>query len=114
MQEILRSELEPSRRARRTFTKQFKAELVNQVAAGHESIAKIARDHDINANLLHKWVNAARDSCEYGAMVPVNILAKPKPNKDSPSFELSLECGTFRFSQCWDPAAVALLIKSLA
>ena len=114
MQELLRSELEPTRRPRRTFTKQFKADLVNQVALGHESIAKIARDHDINANLLHKWVNATRASTERNKMVPVNILAKPKPNKDAPSFELSLEYGTFRFSQCWDPAAVALLIKSLA
>ena len=114
MQENIRSELETTRRPRRTFTKQFKAELIDQVAAGHESIAKIARDHDINANLLHKWVNSARDSNEHSAMVPVNILPEPAPNKAAASFEFALECGTFRFSQCWDPASVALLIKSLS
>jgi len=94
--ESIWSEQATTRQPRRTFTKQFKAQLVAQVDDGQYSIAQIALENRINANLLHKWVALAREA-----------------EQSDTSFELTLDCGTFRFSKCWDPAAVALLIKSL-
>ena len=112
--ESIGSEQATTRQPRRTFTKQFKAQLVAQVDDGQYSIAQIALENRINANLLHKWVALAREAEQQNAMVPVAIASDNTVTQSDTSFELTLDCGTFRFSKCWDPAAVALLIKSLA
>ena len=52
--ESIWSEQATTRQPRRTFTKQFKAQLVAQVDDGQYSIAQIALENRINANLLHK------------------------------------------------------------
>jgi len=113
MPEDLGSDPRPARRPRRTFTKQSKAELVGKVDAGERSLALIALDHDINANLLHKWVSSARASTDHNRMVPVAVENEPRPCDLNASFELDHGCGTFRFSARWDPSSVTLLTKSL-
>ena len=47
-------------KTRRTYSKRFKAELVARYLSGDESIAAIALEHDINANLLHNWITQNR------------------------------------------------------
>jgi transposase len=47
--------LEPGR-ARRRYTKEFKAELVAQCRGLGVSMARVAMAHGINANLLRRWV----------------------------------------------------------
>lgn len=112
--ELIGSEQTKTRQPRRTFTKQFKAQLVARVHKGEQSLAQIALDNHINANLLHKWVVLARDAAQPTPMVPVAIASDSTVAENDVSFELKIDCGTFRFSKCWDPAAVASLIKSLA
>lgn len=53
---MIGSVVETPKRVRRTFSKEFKAHLVSLVNAGEQSIASIAQEHEINANLLHTWV----------------------------------------------------------
>ena len=113
MKEIIRSEPSQPRRTRRTFSKQFKAELVARVNLGEQSLAQIALEHKINANRLHKWVAAARESEQPQAIVPVAVVDNGPASQPGSSFELHHACGTFRFSSRWDPASVALLIKAL-
>jgi transposase len=43
------------RRTHRTYTPQFKAELVAMCQKPGASIAAVALQHDMNANLLHRW-----------------------------------------------------------
>ena len=112
--ESIGSEPVKTRQPRRTFTKQFKAQLVAQVEDGHLSLAQIALEHRINANLLHKWVRLAGEKLQPNVMVPVALATGNTIPQSDVSFELSMSCGSFRFSKCWDPASVALLIKSLA
>ena len=112
--ESIGSDRVKTRQPRRTFTKQFKAQVVAQVDEGHQSLAQIALEHRINANLLHKWVTLARESEQQSVMVPVALATSNTVPQSEVSFELNMGCGTFSFSKCWDPAAVALLIKSLA
>lgn len=50
--ESIGSEQATTRQPRRTFTKQFKAQLVAEVDHGERSIAQIALENRINANLL--------------------------------------------------------------
>ena len=42
--------------SRRTYSKQFKAELVAQYLEGRTSLASLAVDHGMNPNVLHRWV----------------------------------------------------------
>ena len=43
-------------RRRRRYSAQFKAELVAEYLAGGVSLASLAISHDINPNILHRWV----------------------------------------------------------
>ena len=45
---------------RRTFTAEFKHQLIQQCQQPDTSVAKVAMQHQINANLLHKWIRQSR------------------------------------------------------
>lgn len=45
-----------SRPARRTYSPQFKAEMVAQCLEGNVALASLAIDHAMNPNVLHRWV----------------------------------------------------------
>ncbi len=45
-----------ARRQRRRYTDEYKATLVAQCQQPYVSVAAIALSHDINANLLRKWI----------------------------------------------------------
>ena len=47
-------------RTRRTYTPQFKAELVAACLQPGASIAATAREHGMNANVLHRWLKEHR------------------------------------------------------
>ncbi|MCA1708356.1 MAG: transposase [Actinobacteria bacterium] len=46
-------------RPRRTFTPEFKAEVVELCRAGDRSIGQVARDLDLNETTVRNWVNQA-------------------------------------------------------
>ncbi|MGH2791587.1 MAG: transposase [Actinomycetota bacterium] len=46
-------------RPRRTFTPEFKAEVVELCRAGDRSIAQVARDLGLNQTTVRNWVNPA-------------------------------------------------------
>lgn len=48
-----------SRRKRRAFTREFKAEAVALCAVGDRSIARVAKDLDLTETALREWVKAA-------------------------------------------------------
>jgi len=43
------------RRPRRSYTREFKLEAVRQVVEGNHSIAEVARELGLSANLLGQW-----------------------------------------------------------
>lgn len=45
-----------SGRRRRTYTRQFKAEMVARCLRGDVSLASLAVEHGMNPNVLHRWV----------------------------------------------------------
>src|SRR5699024_2132402 len=76
-------------RRRRRYSAQFKAELVAEYLAGGVSLASLAIGHDINPNILHRWVreherhghhrldddsNGHADSKSGHAMIPANWI----------------------------------------
>jgi transposase len=48
-----------TRRARRSFTREFKAEAVRLCKVGDRSIAQVAKDLDLTETALREWVNRA-------------------------------------------------------
>ncbi|RYL21214.1 IS66-like element accessory protein TnpA [Acinetobacter piscicola] len=48
------------KKPRRTFTDEFKHQLIQQCQQPDTSVAKVAMQHQINANLLHKWIRQFR------------------------------------------------------
>ena len=44
----------------RTFTAEFKHQLIQQCQQPDTSVAKVAMQHQVNANLLHKWIRQSR------------------------------------------------------
>ena len=44
---------------RRRFTPDFKYKIVAACKEPGASVARIAREHDLNANLVHKWIRQA-------------------------------------------------------
>lgn len=53
-------EKQRSARPRRTFTTEFKQHLVELCQQSDTSVAKVAMQHQINANLLHKWMSQSK------------------------------------------------------
>ncbi|WP_140393605.1 transposase, partial [Pseudomonas frederiksbergensis] len=41
---------------RRSYSKSFKAQVVQECAQPGASIAHVAQHHSLNANLVHKWI----------------------------------------------------------
>jgi len=52
----------PTRRTHRTYTAEFKAELVAACQSPGASIAAIAGQHGMNANVLHRWLKEHQQS----------------------------------------------------
>jgi transposase len=48
------------KRERRTFTKEFKAEVVRLVLDGGHSVPAVCRDHDLGETSVYLWVSQAR------------------------------------------------------
>lgn len=41
---------------RRSYSKSFKAQIIQECAQPGASIASVALSHSLNANLVHKWI----------------------------------------------------------
>ena len=63
----------PSRPPRRSYTKKFKADAVAQCERGDRSLAQVAMDLKINANLVRRWQRELRDEPSKSKLLPVNV-----------------------------------------
>lgn len=109
---------------RRRYDPQFKAELVAHCQQRGISVASVARDHGINANLLRRWV---QDHERYGdrdiEVVPMpvkrdiaaqfialpTLAAKPRALKQddvAPHIEIQLERADLKASVQWPLAHI--------
>lgn len=69
-------------RKRRRFTAEFKAMIVEACQQPGASVAGIALEHALNANLVHKWIREARRSAPVSdtpAFVPVPMASTATP-----------------------------------
>lgn len=64
-------------RKRRQYTSEFKAQLVTESQSPGASVSRIALDHDLNANLLRRWIGESKQTGESlsPAFVPIKLPA---------------------------------------
>ena len=62
---------------RRHFSRAFKRQIVEETLAGERSVSQIARDLDVNANLVFRWRRAYREGRfdDRASLIPVNVVA---------------------------------------
>ena len=68
-------------RKRRQYTPEFKAQLVAESQKPEASVARIALDNDLNANLLRRWITESKQAGQQPspAFVPINLPAAVAP-----------------------------------
>ena len=72
------------RRTKRTYSADTKAELIAACLVPGASIAAIANAHDMNANVLHRWLKVQRQSAlSSNACAEVATLQAPAPQLPS-------------------------------
>jgi transposase-like protein len=104
---------------RRRYDPQFKAELIAHCQQRGVSVAAIARDHGINANLLRRWIQeherygerdvsvtssaVTRDIAAQFIALPTSISkpAAPEQQDSPPQIEIKLERGDLKASIQW-------------
>ncbi|MCE8011732.1 IS66-like element accessory protein TnpA [Billgrantia desiderata] len=84
-------------RKRRRFTAEFKARIVEACQQPGASVAGIALEHALNANLVHKWIREARRSAPVSdtpAFIPVPLTSTAAPvapqRQEAESIRLSI------------------------
>ena len=103
----------PAKPPRRTYTKEFKADAVAQCERGDRSLAQVAMDLKINANLVRRWQkehNAASDSTK---LVPVNVAHAAPASGSASHVEININTGTLKIVGTVDSHYVAQLVRTL-
>jgi len=81
--------LKPTRRARRTHSPDFKAQVLSECEEPGTSIAAVALRHDLNANLIHKWKNSPKVSAKTEGFVPLSLPVRSASGAfDKVTFEI--------------------------
>ncbi len=61
---------------RRTFSNEFKLQMVKLASQLGASVARIAREHDINDNLLFKWLRLWQNEGRISRRLPVTTSSE--------------------------------------
>ena len=105
-------------RQRSSYSKPFKAQIVQECLQPGVSIASVALRHGINANLVRKWIPAYRDhqAPALPAFVPMKLAPRPQPDQPM-SVSIDVPFGQQRLTVKWpssDPEGCAHFIRELA
>ena len=76
----------PERKRRRRFTSEFKQQVLSACDVPGQSVASVARQYDLNANLLHKWRRTSEAPSPTGFIrLPAPTVAVVSPPAESVS-----------------------------
>ena len=98
---------------RRRYGDELKAQVVAECDARGASVAKVAMAHGINANVVHRWRQVAREGAQAivagpSEFVPVAIAAPaPLPAQGCHGIEVELRRGAVTMKVIWPCEAAA-------
>jgi transposase-like protein len=95
---------------RRSYSKSFKAQVIQECAQPGASIASIALSHSLNANLVHKWirVQVQKSTALQPAFVPLPMQlvgANSQAVSSNICVEIQHPCGTVKVNWPTESAA---------
>ena len=72
---------------RRSYSKSFKAQIIKEYSQPGASIAKIALNHSLNANLVHKWirVQSQKSVALQPAFIPLKLQSPATKSEVAPA-----------------------------
>ncbi len=93
---------------RRSYTKTFKAQIIQECAQPDASIAGVAQNHGLNANLVHKWirVQSQQSVALQNAFIPLSVRPTTvQPSQAAIHIEISHARGAIMVDWPTDNAA---------
>jgi hypothetical protein len=95
---------------RRSYSKSFKAQVIQECAQLGASIASVALSHDLNANLVHKWIRlqSQKSAVLQPAFIPVALPSSASRSDITPAMiclEIPYSRGTIKVSWPTESAA---------
>lgn len=105
-------------RKRRTYSQQFKAEVVAQCLRPGASVSAIALSHGINANVIRKWLPSAliaptSSTGRTPVLLPVTIEADAAAGSALQPIELSIHGATLRLPPGFDAQDLRSIVQVL-
>ena len=72
---------------RRSYSKSFKAQIIQECSQPGASIANIALNHSLNANLVHKWirVQSQKSLALQPAFIPLKLQSPAARSETAPA-----------------------------
>ena len=96
--------------SRRSYSVQLKVMVLAQCAVPGVSVAKVALSHGINANVVHRWRQLAREGAadrplSVGEFVPVSVSAVARSTpQDGADIRIELRRGATTMAITWPSA----------
>lgn len=112
MQDPIILDQTPARPPRRTYTKEFKIDAVAQCERGDRSLAQVAMDLKINANLLRRWQREQKGDFGNTKLLPVQV-AQPASSAETSYIELRVNNITVKVVGAVDHNRIADLVLVL-
>ena len=107
-------------RGRRTYSPEFKAQLIAACRISGMSLASVARNHGINHNILHRWLRELPDSAQPRIHSAVDVtppgfielplpvaLPAPSPPTTQGCVHLDLQRGDLSLKLSWPASSAA-------
>jgi transposase len=97
--------------SRRRYSAELQAQVMAECNAAGASVAKVAMSHGINANVVHRWRQLAREGrtalpAATGEFVPVSLPAM-SPSTNTGDIQIQLRRGTTTMTITWPVSAAA-------
>jgi len=106
-------DVQPVRASRRSYTREFKIDVVAQCGRGDRSLAQVAMDNQINANLVRRWQKEFNSDLEPTKLLPIKVVQKLSTPDTNSYIELNIDTNMLKVVGAVDSQYVAQLIRSL-
>lgn len=113
MQDPIIVDQTPARPPRRTYTKEFKIDAVAQCERGDRSLAQVAMDLKINANLVRRWQKEQQSESSGTKLLPVQVARPTSSSQDTDYIELCVSNITIKVVGAFDHNRIADLVRVL-